>query len=118
MAITIQVRLGSCKAEGVFPLTNVDEVATYACSIQGSYVGTQKRACVLGETDGVWQKASGFCVSILTIVVLVVVAIVVVAVVVLLLVRMGRKTKAVGGAKGKKNVAKTTQKKTVKTVKV
>ena len=118
VAITIQVRLGSCKAEGVFPLTNVDEVATYACSIQGSYVGTQKRACVLGETDGVWQKASGFCVSILTIVVLVVVAIVVVAVVVLLLVRMGRKTKAVGGAKGKKNVAKTTQKKTVKTVKV
>ena len=116
--LSISVRVGVCKAEGVFPITEVGETAVYKCAMQGSYIGTQKRACVLGETDGVWQKASGFCVSILTIVVLVVVAIVVVAVVVLLLVRMGRKTKAVGGAKGKKNVAKTTQKKTVKTVKV
>ena len=116
--VTIQVRRGNCKAEGVFPLTEVDEVATYACSMQGSYVGTQKRACVLGETDGVWQKASGFCVSIASIVVLVIVVIVILVVVVFLLVRMGRKTKAVGGAKGKKTVAKTTQKKTVKTVKV
>ena len=116
--VTIQVRLGSCMAEGVFPLTNVDEVATYACSMQGSYVGTQKRACVLGETDGVWQKASGFCVSIASIVVLVIVVVLIVVIAVFLLVRMGRKTKAVGGAKGKKTVGKTTQKKAVKTVKV
>ena len=102
VVISIVIRKGHCNAEGLFPLTEVDSVATYECSMQGSYVGTQKRACVLGEKDGEWQKASGFCTSIGTIVMLIVVAIVVVVVIVLLLMRAGRKSKVVGGVKGKK----------------
>ena len=66
----------------------------------GSYVGTQKRACVLGEKDGEWQKASGFCMPVMVIVLIVVVVIVIIAVVVFLLMRT-RSKKAVGGVKGK-----------------
>ena len=40
-------------------------------------MGTQKRGCVLGEKDGVWEKASGNCVSVIGIVVLILVVIVV-----------------------------------------
>ena len=54
--VTMAVRKGYCQPEGVFERTNVGEVAVYECSMQGSYVGTQKRACVLGrrvaEGDG------------------------------------------------------------------
>ena len=86
--------------------------------MQGSYVGTQKRACVLGKKDGEWQKATGFCMPVFAIVVIVVVVIIVIAVVVLILSR-SRKTKAVGGVKGKnggakKAVAKKTVTKAVK----
>ena len=115
--VDIAVRMGRCNAEGVFPVTEVDQVAEYQCSTQGSYVGSQKRACKLGEKDGVWQKASGFCMSVGTIVILIVIAIIVVVVVVFLLTRAGRKTKAVGGVKGKKTT-KTTTKKPTKNVKV
>ena len=120
--IQISVRKGRCNAEGVFPVTEVDQVATYECSMQGSYVGTQKRACVLGAQDGEWQKASGFCMSVAAIVILIVVAIVVILVVVLILMRMGGKAKAVGGVKGKKTVksssVKKSDKKSAKSVKV
>ena len=115
--VDIAVRMGRCNAEGVFPVTEVDQVAEYQCSTQGSYVGSQKRACKLGEKDGVWQKASGFCMSVGTIVILIVIAIIIVVVVVFLLTRAGRKTKAVGGVKGKKTT-KTTTKKPTKNVKV
>ena len=40
--ITMAVRKGYCQPEGVFERTNVGEVAVYECSMQGSYVGTQK----------------------------------------------------------------------------
>ncbi|KNB42200.1 hypothetical protein JH06_4495 [Blastocystis sp. subtype 4] len=104
--VSIQVRKGTCMAEGVFPVTYVGETAVYECSSQGSYVGTQKRACILGSEDGEWQNASGFCTSVLTIVVIVVVAVVIIAVAIFLLVRAGKKAKAVGGVKGKKTVKK------------
>ena len=119
--ITIQVRVGQCAAEGVFGRTNVGEVATYECSSQGSYVGTQQRACVLGAEDGVWEKASGYCISVATIVILVLVAIAAIVVVVFILMRTNKKAKAVGGAKGKKSssTVKKAAKKTVsKKVKV
>ena len=111
VAITISVRKGYCQPEGVFERTNVDETAVYQCALQGSYVGTQKRACVLGEKDGVWQQASGFCMPVLTIVLIVVVVIVIIVVVVFLLLRT-RSKKAVGGVKGK--AVKTAATKTVK----
>ena len=108
--ITIKVRKGRCQPEGVFERTPVGEVATYECAMQGSYVGTQKRACVLGKKDGEWQKASGFCMPVMGIVLLVVVVIIIVAVVVFLLMRTTRSAKAVGGVKGKS--AKASSKKT------
>ena len=72
--------------------------------MQGSYVGTQKRACVLGKKDGEWQKATGFCMPVMAIVLLVIVVIIVIVAVVLILSR-SRKTKAVGGVKGKSGKA-------------
>ena len=111
VAITITVRKGYCMPEGVFERTDVGEVAVYECAMQGSYVGTQKRACVLGKKDGEWQKASGFCMPVLTIVLIVVVVIVIIVVVVFLLLRT-RSKKAVGGVKGK--AVKTAATKTVK----
>ena len=89
--------------------------------MQGSYVGTQKRACVLGKKDGEWQKATGFCMPVVAIVLIVIVVIVIIAVVVLLLMR-SRKTKAVGGVKGKSGKASSkknpSKKGSTKTVKV
>ena len=110
-AITMHVRKGYCMPEGVFERTDVGEVAVYECALQGSYVGTQKRACVLGEKDGEWQKVSGFCMPVLAIVLIVVVVIVIIVVVVFLLLRT-RSKKAVGGVKGK--AVKTAATKTVK----
>ena len=107
--ITIAVRKGYCAPEGVFERTNVGETAVYECSLQGSYVGTQKRACVLGKKNGEWQKASGFCMPVFAIVLLVLAVIIVIVVVVFILMR-SRKTKAVGGVKGK--ASKTSVKKT------
>ena len=119
--ITISVRKGYCLPEGVFERTPVGEVAVYQCAMQGSYVGTQTRACVLGKKNGEWQKASGFCMPIFGIVLLVFVVIIVIAAVVLILMR-SRKAKAVGGVKGKggkstaskKGAAKKTPTKAVK----
>ena len=119
--ITISVRKGHCQPEGVFERTPVGEIAVYQCSMQGSYVGTQKRACILGKKDGEWQKASGFCMPVMAIVLLVVVVIIIIAVVVFLLMRTTRSAKAVGGVKGKsgKSVKKTPSKKpSAKAVKV
>ena len=108
VVVDILVRRGECNAEGVVGKTLVGETAEYKCSSQGSYIGTQKRTCVLGATDGEWQKASGFCMSIGTIVILVIVAIIVVDLVVMVLWRMAKK-KATAGSK-----AKVTKKKVVK----
>ena len=119
--ITINVRKGYCAPEGVFERTPVGEIAVYQCSMQGSYVGTQKRACTLGKKDGEWQKASGFCMPVMAIVLLVVVVIIIIAVVVFLLMRTTRSAKAVGGVKGKsgKSAKKTaTKKPSAKAVKV
>ena len=119
--ITIMVRKGRCAPEGVFERTNVGEIAVYQCSQQGSYVGTQKRACLLGKKDGEWQKATGFCMPVVMIVLLVVVVIIIIAVVVFLLMRTTRSAKAVGGVKGKsgKSAKKTaTKKPSAKAVKV
>ena len=111
--ITINMRKGYCAPEGVFERTPVGEIAVYQCSLQGSYVGTQKRACILGKRDGEWQKATGVCMPVIAIVLIVVVVIIIVAVVVFLLMRTMRTAKAVGGVKGKsgKSVKKAPSKK-------
>ena len=101
VTINISVQKGTCKADGNFPTTNVGEVYVYDCALGGSYVGTQKRACKLGETNGEWQSITGYCMPVAMIIILVVIAIIIIAIVVFLLVRVNRKAKAVGGVKGK-----------------
>ena len=59
--VSISIRKGQCMAEGVFPMTEVGIVAEYDYTTQGTYTGTLKRACVLGETDGEWQEMTGSC---------------------------------------------------------
>ena len=102
--ITLSVRKGECKADGDFPKTFVGETAVYQCSQGGNYIGTQKRACVLGTKDGEWQKTQGTCLSTVLIIVLVLVVVVVLAIVIFFVIRMNKKVKAVGGVRGKKNV--------------
>ena len=113
--VSIQVRKGECMAEGVFPVTYVGETAVYECSSQGSYVGTQKRACILGSENGEWQNASGFCVSVPILIMIVLVVIMIIIVVVFLMMRTGKKAKAVGGVKGKKSVKSVKSQKFTKT---
>ena len=99
--ITIAARMGFCPPEGLFERTPVGEDVEYPCSKQGSYVGTQRRLCVLGEKDGEWQKVRGSCVSVSVMVVGAVVGIIIIAVVIYLIVRSSHKTRAVGGVRGK-----------------
>ena len=98
--VTISVRKGLCYPEGSFGLTEVGETASYNCALDGNYVGTRTRACVLGERDGEWQNAKGFCTSVMMIVVLVVVALVIIIIVLLVVIRVMGKKKAVGGKRG------------------
>ena len=123
-AINIQIRIGECQADGVFPKTEVGEIAEYDCAMQGSYVGTQRRVCLLGTENGEWQKASGFCMPIFAIVVLIFVVILIIFFVAVLITRTSR-TKSVGGVKGKSkksgnksSLKKAGSKSGVKTVKV
>ena len=97
--INLSVRKGRCISDGNFPTTPVDEEAVYDCALLGSFVGTQKRFCKLGATDGEWTRISGMCVSIVTLVLIIVVAIVVVLILVFLLIRVTRRRKAVHGVK-------------------
>ena len=97
---TIRVRKGSCKADDKWSTTPVGEEATYECSMKGSYVGTQKRTCLLGKKDGEWQAETGMCVSVVLIVVVIVVVIVVIVVVVVLLIRHAA-SRAVTAATGR-----------------
>ena len=100
--VNISVRYGECPAEGNFQKTKVGETATYECSLAGSYIGTQKRACTLGAKDGEWQKIQGTCIPTMMIVIIVIVVIVIIVIVVLFVMKAGKKTKAVAGTKGKK----------------
>ena len=103
--VVMSVRKGQCSADSVFPMTTVEETVVYECSKKGNYIGTQKRSCVLGEKDGVWEKASGMCVSVPLLIVFIVLAIAIIAVVVWMVMRSSRKAKSVGGVKGKKKSA-------------
>ena len=124
VVINISVKKGTCKAEGNFDTTNVGDVFVYDCALGGSYVGTERRACNLGEKDGEWGPVSGYCMPIAMIIILVVVAIIIIVVVIFVLVRVTGRAKAVGGVKGrsarstpsKKNLSK--KESTKKAVKV
>ena len=111
------MRKGECEAEGNFPKTTVNDIAIYNCALAGSYIGTQKRVCLLGTKDGVRQKIQGVCISVPTVVVIVIIVIAIVFIVLFMVIRSSRKTKEVGGVKGKKTGKvgkKTTEKSGIK----
>ena len=85
----------------------------YDCALGGSYVGTQKRACILGETDGEWQAVQGSCIATSLIIILVLVAIVIIVVAIFILVRVTGRARAVGGVKGKSGKASGSQRKSL-----
>ena len=117
--ITINVRVGRCISEGIWQSTDVDSIAIYDCALQGAFVGTQKRACILGENDGVWRNATGFCISIATLVVVIILVIIVILIVILLVIRNLRRVKPVRGTKtDKKPTGMKVKKPTTKSVKV
>ena len=123
--ITITIRIGECAAEGNFGKTNVGETAIYECSKQGSFVGTVKRTCVLGEKDGVWDKPSGTCFPTVGIIIIVIIVIIVLVVAVFIIIRLTKKSKTVGSRGKNTNKSKTMKaqtkkdaKETKKTVKV
>lgn len=107
--ISISVRIGSCMADGVFPKTDIDTEVIYECKTGGSYIGTQKRLCTLGEKDGVWSKTTGFCMPIVALIVIIVVVVIIIVVVALILVKVSKKKGAVRGVKGKATKATKTK---------
>ena len=96
--VNIQIQEGYCPPDGNFGRTKVGEKAVYDCALQGSYVGTQSRSCILTPTGAQWQGISGLCVSIGIMVTLIVVLLIIILVVVFVLLRM-RKAKAKGGVR-------------------
>ena len=91
VVVTLQVRKGVCPADGVFPVTMVDEEAVYECSRQNRYIGTQRRFCMLGLKDGEWGVVRGSCIPMALVVVGVLVALAIVLVVIYLLLRIRRR---------------------------
>ena len=99
--ISITVKKGTCKATGNFPTTDVGVTQEYNCAEGGAYVGTQKRTCYLGKTDGEWGKVSGTCVSVVMLIILVLILIIIIVIVIFIVIRVSSRAKAVGGVKGK-----------------
>ena len=87
----------------MFPVTEVGQVAVYQCSAKKGYVGTQKRACKLGDVDGEWKMTIGLCVTIPVAVILILLVILICISIVFIILRATRKAKKVGGVKGKKS---------------
>ena len=108
--VNINIRIGECKTEGLFNGVKVGETSTYECSMKGSYIGSQSRACVLGAKDGEWQKASGMCISTMVLTIIIVVVIIIIIVVILFIKKSSSKKTATAGAKNKKPVKKAVKK--------
>ena len=89
--ITISVQNAYCEASDGFERTKVGETAVNECSLQGGYVGRQKRVCVKGTNGGEWQKATGFCMSVVVIVLIVDIVIIVTVVVVFVLLLIAKR---------------------------
>ena len=75
-SVRLFFRKGECQEDGEYPTTDVGDVIVYECREKGPYVGKLKRACLLGEKDGEWDKVRGICMSYSSIYVIVVVIIV------------------------------------------
>ena len=86
--VWLSVRVGYCRVDGFFGTVDVGKEFVYDCSLQGGFVGTQRRKCVIGETDGEWQEVEGSCVSVITLMLILIVAVLIIIVIILLLVKM------------------------------
>ena len=102
VVIQLMIRKGECKADGNYPKTVVDEIAVYECSSGGSYIGTQKRSCLLGTKYGEWQKVRGICMPISVLILLIVLVVIIVIFIITILIHT-RKGKSVGNVKGRKS---------------
>ena len=89
--ILITICNGQCLPDGVYGATEAGSVFTYDCAMGGNYVGTRKRACVLGKEDGEWQNPMGFCLHVGVIVAIVVVVILLIVLAVILIIRSNQK---------------------------
>ena len=106
--VNIGVRKGECRDDGYFPTTPVGDTYVFDCGLKGSYIGTQKRTCVLGKTNGEWEKPKGMCIP--TWLIWVVVLAVIVVIVVLLVVVRNNQEKKRKQAQPKKSSKKSSKK--------
>ena len=60
-SVNLYIRKGVCMEDGDYPKSYVGDVIVHDCSEKGDYVGKLKRACLLGEKDGYWDKVRGIC---------------------------------------------------------
>ena len=106
VTISIEVREPYCEADDVFPATLAGVEYVFDCRTIESHVGTIRRKCVLGVSDGVWEKKSGICWSVPLIITLsIVLAILIIIVVGILIVMCVKKQKRIAASKPpKKNV--------------
>ena len=86
--VWLSVRLGYCRVEGLFGPVDVGMEFVYDCSMQGGYVGMQRRKCVIGDTDGEWMEVEGRCVSVITLVMALIVAVILIIVIILMVVKV------------------------------
>ena len=89
--ISIMVRLGSCPAYGPYSQTLVGNTEKCDCRQLGSYVGSKSRRCVLGDTDGVWERERGVCIPIIVLVFVVAVCILIVFIIISVLLKVNKK---------------------------
>ena len=106
--VNIAVKKGECREDGFFPTTDVGETYVFDCGLKGSYIGSQKRTCVLGSKDGEWEKPKGMCVA--TWVIWVLVLVVIVVIIVLVSVIRNNQEKKRKKAQPKKSSKKTSKK--------
>ena len=125
ITINIVVNVGKCQAVDKFPETVVGETAVYECSNDGSYFGSLKKTCVLGEKDGEWEDTKGFCMPQYVLYIIIAVVVVVIVIVIIVLVSKKSKSKNPKKASGsvkpsssKKTLSKQTSAKTTTAVKV
>ena len=104
ITITVQKR-DYCEASDGFERTKVGETAVYECSMKGAYMGRQKRACVKGTNGGEWQRATGFCMSVVAIIVIEVVVIIAIVVVVFLLLLCAKRRRMVALRRRRRELA-------------
>ncbi|CBK20150.2 uncharacterized protein [Blastocystis hominis] len=112
ITINIGVNIGKCPPVDKFPETIVGETAVYECSNDGSYIGSLKKTCMLGEKDGEWAATKGFCMK--TYVLYIIIGVVVVIfVIVIIIVVTKKKSNATPPMKSTGSVKPTTSKKSL-----